>query len=223
MNPWWAAVLDLVYPPLAEVGEPEPLAEPFCRRCGESFAAGPLEEIVCTNCRGQKWWIECARAPYRAVGPVRHAVHGFKYRGQFHRLPQLARWMEEGYRRFYAQGGEPWQGLVPVPLHPARQREREFNQAHELARLLARSTGLKLFPALERVRPTATQARLRRSERLRNLQGAFRIRKGFDARGMRLLLLDDVLTTGATVNACARVLVEDGGAARVAALTVARG
>jgi len=222
MNRWLEALLDLVYPLPADPVAPEPLAEPFCRRCGEPFPAGPEEEIVCTNCRGQKWWMECARAPYRAVGPVREAVHGFKYRGQFHQLAPLSKWLEEGYGRFYARAEEPWQAVVPVPLHPQKERQREFNQAHELARMLARRTGLELFPALERVKATASQARLRRSERLKNLQGAFRLKRGFDAKGMRLLLVDDVLTTGATVNACARVLME-AGAVRVAALTVARG
>jgi len=217
---WIAAALDLVYPqdPLpAQLPRVEP---PFCQTCGEPFPAG-LETIIhCSNCAGRSWHLEQARAAYRAEGTVRERIHAFKYHRSFHHLCVLAAWLEEGYARFYA--GAAWHGLVPVPLHPSRRAERGFNQAEELARQLSRTTGLPLLRVLRRVKRTGTQTRLRRSERLRNQAGAFAAKPGFDASGMRLLIIDDVFTTGATVNACARAL-ERTGAAHLCALTVARG
>jgi ComF family protein len=151
---------------------------------------------------------------------VREAIHGFKYQQEFHLLGPLSDWLEEGFERFFE--GKKWSALVPVPLYPLKMRERGFNQAGELARALGRRKGIPVLEALNRVRSTSIQARLRRSERLRNQRGAFACKKGFDGKGMRLLIIDDVFTTGATVDACARALVK-AGAEEVHALTVARG
>lgn len=220
MNRWLCALVDLVYPPEPVPRDLPRIAAPFCTTCGEPFAAAPDAVIRCTNCAGRHWWLEAARAAYRAEGFVRGRIHDFKYRHQFHLLPLLAGWLREGYEAHYA--AEPWDALVPVPLHPARRAERGFNQAEELARRLSRRTGIRVWQPLVRLRRTETQANLRRSERLKNQNGAFGPKRGFDAAGMRLLIIDDVFTTGATVNACARVLAE-AGAARICALTVARG
>ena len=128
--------------------------------------------------------------------------------------------MRDGFRQYYEK--ETWDALVPIPLHPARRRERGFNQSAEIARWLGAKVGLRVEEGLIRVKPTPPQARLRRTERLRNLRGALALAPGFDPRGQRLLLCDDVFTTGATADACARVLKKEG-ADEVAALTVARG
>jgi len=128
--------------------------------------------------------------------------------------------MRDGYRQYYEK--ERWDALVPIPLHPARRKERGFNQSAEIARWLGARVGLKVEEGLIRVKPTPPQARLRRTERLRNLRGALALAPEFDPRGRRLLLCDDVFTTGATADACARVL-KKAGADEVAALTVARG
>lgn len=220
MNRWLGALIDLVYPPVPVPRVLPRIHAPFCRVCGEPFDAAPDAVIRCTNCAGRSWWLEEARAAYRADGFVRDRIHDFKYHRQFHLLPLLAGWLEEGFEAHFA--GRPWDALVPVPLHPARRAERGFNQAEELARRLARRRGLRVWQPLARLRRTETQANLRRSERLRNQNGAFGAKSGFDASGMRLLIIDDVFTTGATVNACARVLAK-GGAACICALTVARG
>ncbi|MFL6538639.1 MAG: ComF family protein [Chthoniobacterales bacterium] len=111
--------------------------------------------------------------------------------------------------------------VVAVPLHSARQRERGFNQAALLAELLARETGLRLHDVLERIRYTTTQTAYDRAERMRNLEGAFRLRRGADVQGLRVLLIDDVLTTGSTLSECARVL-KAAGAVSVHAATAAR-
>jgi len=111
--------------------------------------------------------------------------------------------------------------IVPVPLHPTRERERGFNQAGLLSELLSRQTSIRCQRVLERVRYTTTQTALDRSERMENLHNAFRLRKNADVRGLRVLLIDDVLTTGSTLSECARVL-KRAGAISVHAATAAR-
>jgi ComF family protein len=111
--------------------------------------------------------------------------------------------------------------LVAVPLHPARQRERGFNQADLLAKSLSRRTSVQLKPVLERIRYTKTQTAFDRAERMENLRDAFRLRKNADVQGCRVLLIDDVLTTGSTLSECARVL-KAAGAVSVHATTAAR-
>jgi competence protein ComFC len=112
--------------------------------------------------------------------------------------------------------------MVPVPLHPVRLRERGYNQAEALASVVSRQTGVPVTPCLQRVRYTLTQTRFDRVQRRRNLRGAFALRKSTGVTGQRLLLIDDVLTTGSTLHECAAVLL-DRGARSVRALTVARG
>jgi ComF family protein len=111
--------------------------------------------------------------------------------------------------------------IVPVPLHPTRQRERGFNQASLLAESLSAQISTPSQPVLERIRYTTTQTALDRAERMENLHNAFRLRKNADVRGLRVLLIDDVLTTGSTLSECARVL-KRAGATSVHAATAAR-
>ena len=111
--------------------------------------------------------------------------------------------------------------IVPVPLHPTRQRERGFNQASLLAELLSPEISVPSKPLLERIRHTTTQTALDRAERMKNLHNAFRLRKRVNVRDLRVLLVDDVLTTGSTLSECARVL-KRAGAISVHAVTAAR-
>ena len=111
--------------------------------------------------------------------------------------------------------------IVPVPLHPARERERGFNQATLLAELLARQFTVPLCAVLERIRYTTTQTAYDRAERMENLHDAFRLRKKANVRELHVLLIDDVLTTGSTLSECARILKE-AGATSVYAATAAR-
>ena len=133
----------------------------------------------------------------------------------------MARWLYAAFdderlrnRRFDA--------IIPVPLHPTRQRERGFNQASLLAELLSAELSIQFKPALERIRYTTTQTALDRAERMENLHNAFRLRKNAEVRGLCVLLIDDVLTTGSTLSECARVL-KRAGAISVHAATAARG
>jgi ComF family protein len=168
---------------------------------------------------GKKWYFEWARSGYRTSGQVREAISGFKYRDEFFRRGQLVEWLTEVHDRCAA--GEEWDALVPVPLYHRRRRERGFNQARELADGLAHRRGLKVLDCLRRTRETPSQTSLERNARWQNMNDAFDLKQGFDVSGRRLLIIDDVFTTGATTNACARVLAE-AGAGRLAALTVAR-
>jgi ComF family protein len=153
-------------------------------------------------------------------------IHQFKYEHQIHLRAALAWLLEKALEEPRIAAEKGWI-LTPVPLHRRRQREREFNQAEELARLVSASRGLPLVRGLRRVRYTSTQARLDRAERLGNLKNAFalsalaRWRGAYS--GAKVLLVDDVFTTGATAHECARVLKQQGGAQRVVVVTVARG
>ena len=112
---------------------------------------------------------------------------------------------------------------MPVPLHPLKEREREFNQAEILARHLGEAIGIPLnAKLLRRVASTLTQTRLTREQRAANMRGAFEVRAGIELNGERVVLVDDVFTTGATTNACARAL-RTAGAGEVCVWTVARG
>ncbi|HEV8493504.1 MAG TPA: ComF family protein, partial [Candidatus Angelobacter sp.] len=117
-----------------------------------------------------------------------------------------------------------WDIVVPVPLHPAKRRERGFNQAERLAHCLGRATGIPAdMRMLRRITPTPSQTRLSRTERAANVERAFAMQVGHKpAAGKRIVLVDDVLTTGATTSACARVL-RKAGAENVCVWTVARG
>jgi ComF family protein len=128
-------------------------------------------------------------------------------------------WLTEAYDR-HARA-ESWDALVPVPLHHRRHRARGFNQACEISRGLGANRLIRVLNCLYRYRETVSQTKLNRAARWENMAGAFRLKPGFDVRGMNLLLVDDVFTTGATVNACAQVLAK-AGAGSLAVLTVAR-
>jgi ComF family protein len=128
-------------------------------------------------------------------------------------------WLAKTFDRFAVN--ETWDALVPVPLYHRRRRERGFNQAAELARGLGKRRGIRVSDCLYRCRETSSQTGLDRVARWENMEDAFQLKGGFDLKGQNLLLIDDVFTTGATSDACARMLAE-AGADRLAVLTVAR-
>ncbi len=193
---------------------------PFCAKCSEPFPGAISESFACANCSHRTLHFESAVSAYRSRGIVRKIVHEFKYGKQAHLQYPVADWLVETLEdpRLH---GRKFDLVVPVPLHAARKRERGFNQAELLAELLSARTGVPLRKTLQRTRYTTTQTAFDRTERMKNLHNAFRLRKNADVRGLRVLLIDDILTTGSTLSECARVL-KAGGALSVHAATAAR-
>ncbi|HOW68662.1 MAG TPA: ComF family protein [Candidatus Paceibacterota bacterium] len=162
-----------------------------------------------------------ARSAVTAKGVVLELIHRYKY--------QRALWLEPFLAGLLIRQALPvlssqkWDVLAPVPLFPARQRQREFNQAERLAKNLSQATHIPVESRLlRRNRPTPSQTRLSRFQRADNVRNAFNVNPRFHIEGHHVLLVDDVFTTGATTNACARAL-KKAGAAQVAVWTLARG
>ncbi len=197
------------------------LRAPFCSKCSQPFAGDISGSFTCANCADRILYFGAAVSAYRSRGLVRELVHDFKYNRHIHLRFALGHWLAETLED-PRLAGRRFDLVVPVPLHPARQRERGFNQAELLGRVLHRLTGWPLSEVLQRTRYTTTQTQFDRSERMENLRGAFRLRRGSNVQGLRMLLVDDVLTTGSTLSECASVL-QKAGALSVHAITVARG
>ncbi|HTA41339.1 MAG TPA: ComF family protein [Bryobacteraceae bacterium] len=205
------------------LNSPAPLdAEYFCAVCNTPFInAFPLDDRgVCAACRAGLRGFDHAASFGLYEGALRSLIHLFKYSGMKPLARPLAAYMERALSK-----DETFDAIVPVPLHWRKQWDRGFNQADLLARQIAKKRALPVLRALRRKRGTATQAGLASAGRRRNVAGAFVLRSTAktDPRlaGKRILLIDDVMTTGATASACASVL-KRGGAESVSLLTLAR-
>jgi competence protein ComFC len=196
------------------------IVAPFCQQCSEPFEGAITSAFTCANCAHRSIYFDAAVAAYRGRGVVRQIIHDFKYGRQAHLQHIVARWLCEALDDERLRGRQ-FDLIVPVPLHPTRQRERGFNQADLLAKLLSARISIPCKPVLERIRYTTPQTALDRTERMENLHNAFRLRKNTDVRGLQVLLIDDVLTTGSTLSECARVL-KRAGASSVHAAMAAR-
>lgn len=231
---WRHAVLDALLPPrclacTAAVDIPGRLcpacwaevdfiAAPHCATCGLPFAYDEGAEAVCGACAAETPAFDRARAVLRYNGVARSLVLGFKHGDRTHAAPAFADWIGRGGEALL-EGAEV---VTPVPLHRWRLFTRRYNQSGLLAREIARDWGLEFSPdLLRRTRHTPSQAGLKRDQRFLNVRGAFKLRQGRAVEGRRVVLVDDVMTTGATVNACARAL-KQAGAETVDVLTLAR-
>ena len=196
---------------------PEPLsAEFFCVTCRTPFQnAFPLDaDGRCALCRFGLRGFDAAYCFGAYEGVLRELIHLYKYG----RVKTLARPLGALLAAALPRE-ERFDAVTPVPLHWRRQWQRGFNQSELLARGIARRCGIPVIHALKRVRPTVAQAGLSNTGRRQNVAAAFRARRSVE--GKRLLLIDDVMTTGSTAAACALAL-KRAGAAKVALLTVAR-
>jgi competence protein ComFC len=195
---------------------PEPMsAEFFCSSCRTPFQnAFPLDANGrCALCRSGLRGFDAAYSFGAYEGVLRELIHLYKYG----RVKTLA-WPLSGLLAQALPRDEAFDAAVPVPLYWRRRLQRGFNQAELLARGLSRRTGIPVVRALGRLRPTPAQAGLSNSARRQNMSQAFRAR---GVQGKRILLIDDVMTTGATAASCAAAL-KQAGARRVSLLTVAR-
>lgn len=221
------AVLDLLFPPQCVAcrrrdcflcsdcfAQTPLLPQPQCGVCGEPVASGSR----CARCAKAPLAVDGILSIYVYTGPVQVAIRALKYHG----LKAVADPLGAALVSYLAGSGVTPDVVVPVPLHPRRLRERGYNQSELLARSLGRRVSLPVETrALVRTRDTSAQAKAASAEeRRRNVANAFACR-GEAITGRKVLLVDDVCTTGATLSACAQAL-KAAGAARVSALTVAR-
>jgi len=236
--PFWRALFDFFFPPkcplcgedLESLPDERPcpaclsrikfFSSPRCPRCGIGFASPKESDHLCSECLAEERHFTKARAVCLYEGPIVEAISRFKYGG----VTRLARSLGS----FLAEYRDPefsfsdFDLILPVPLHPGRLRQRGFNQSLLLARYLSRTHSIALdFAALQRSRPTHPQTQLSGSQRQTNVRGAFRVRKPEVVSEKRILLIDDVFTTGATVQECAKALL-GAGAKQVDVLTLAR-
>jgi ComF family protein len=229
MNPF-RALLEIVYPPRCAVcgafleqggetdardfcpvclGEFKPIAAPLCPVCGRPFVSRAGEDHPCEECMSARPLYDMLRAPFLYEGALMEAIHQFKYGQKMHLGRSLG--------RLTAQFAGEWLGaesslmMMPVPLHPRRLRKRGFNQSLVLARHAARRIHAGLdYLSLRRVRHTEPQTGLGKEERSRNMRKAFALARPGAVEGRHVVLVDDVATTGSTLNECARVLKRAG-------------
>jgi ComF family protein len=197
------------------------IAPPLCAGCGGHAGAS---EPLCAPCRRELRWLTGVAsvggielfAPLAYEGPARAMVRALKFRGATLAADAMAAQIAAGAPAGVLDGG----ALVPVPLHPRRLRRRGFNQAERLASALARRSGLPVSDCLERAGPARTQVGRDRAERLAGVHGTVALRRGAEP-PVRAILVDDVVTTGATVAACAMAL-RASGTVRIGAVAYAR-
>ena len=220
-----ASVLDLVYPPqcfgcdaegsflcsTCETSLPR-LKPPYCRKCAQPVPSGAL----CRQCTAAPPALEGIRAVFLMEGSIREAVHAVKYSNLRAAAPSLGRLMA----RWLVSTPLPGEVLLSVPLHKRRLRERGYNQSALLAKEVSKVTGLPLREnLLVRTRDTPPQISLSLQERIRNVEGSFELPG--DGKGLKIILVDDVVTTGSTMSACGKAL-RAGGAGSVWGLALAR-
>ena len=194
---------------------------PWCDRCGLPFPDASTFSGECANCSEITLHFDRALGIVRFNGVARIAIHSLKYSRQTYWTRALQAWFVEGATALSEP--EDFDLILPVPLHPWRERNRGFNQAWFLAQSLSKLWKIPTSRnALVRVRATETQTHLDRVERLQNLKDAFKVKTPRDISGKRILLVDDVLTTGATTSECSRVL-KKAGAISILVFTLARG
>jgi len=201
---------------LSEIRWIEP---PFCSICGIPFISKEVESHPCGACVTHRKYFTMARAWGAFEGSLQEAIHRWKYEGKTRLTHFFAEWMVKGLNRYWEP--DSLDLLIPVPLYTQRLRERGFNQALLLVKELSRRTGIPYRKTiLQKKKPTIPQVNLSGAEREKGLRGAFHIIRNEELLGKSVLLVDDVYTTGATVNECSKVLLR-GGAERVDVLTLA--
>lgn len=211
-------ILNIIYPPLCEACQvkidPESGYACLCKNCVSKIKIlNPPAAI--TRCDNIKVWAVCG---YEGI--AKDCIHLFKYNNRISLSKPLADIMSNFTNKNLAD--KKFDMIVPVPLHKTKMRERGFNQAELLARRLGKNTNRILcLDAVKRIKPTASQTGLSKTKRFTNLKGAFKITDGGKVSGKRILLIDDVFTTGSTISECAKTLLK-AGAKSVSGLVLAK-
>ena len=232
------ALLDLLFPPLCHVckafipnagrllicagciNKISFLVSPFCTTCGKPFATEAGLDHTCGACLAHAPFHICRSATLFA-GPVQELIHRFKYGNRVHLCQPLGLVTAAALARFCREAAPDL--IVPVPLHRKRLRQRGFNQSQLVGKVLEKQWRIpQEIGNLRRVRWTEPQTSLDARDRVGNVRGAFAVKDARRLEGKRVLLVDDVLTTGSTMRACAESLRE-AGATAIFAVTVARG
>jgi ComF family protein len=238
LQQYWSLFLDLIFPPLChscrayipDSGEimlcasclaaALPVQSPLCLCCGRPFATQGGIDHLCGTCTTEPPPYLAARAALLHEEITRELIHRFKYSHKVILRRPLALLAARHLENFVSDFGADL--IVPVPLHNKRLRQRGFNQALLLAEIFSDRWDIPLSRNnLKRIRWTEPQVNLNAPERVRNVKGAFSLTDEVESNGKRVLLVDDVYTTGSTVKECSRVL-KRGGAAEVVVLTIAR-
>ena len=194
------------------------IEEPRCKKCGKPIRYE--EKELCYDCQQNDTYYEQGKSLWLHQGAVKWSVYQFKY----HNRRIYGRFYAEELYRLYGKKLEDWRidVIIPIPLHPKRRRKRGYNQAEIIAKHLGRISGIRVDrKAVVRVNDTKPQKQLNPKERKRNLQRAFRVHKNWEP-VKRILLIDDIYTTGNTIDAVAKVLKEKG-ACKVWFLTISIG
>jgi len=194
-----------------------PICAPYCERCGHALVS-PV--AACPACPGRTFYFDGALSGFQFNRPVQDLIHQVKYRNR----PGIGRYLGFllGKRVEREQGLSHITAVVPVPLHPLRKRERGYNQSEYIALGISDATGVPVLRnGLVRTRNTPSQTSLSPEARMANVAGVFEVDRVESVRGAAVALVDDIFTTGATLNSCARVLLR-AGTESVSALTVGR-
>ncbi len=228
------SVLDMLFPPVCPLCEEairegslcaactrafseHRVEEPFCQVCGVPFPHSPGPGHRCGECHTEPRQFIEARSAYIYRAGVDAAVKAFKYGGRSILAGALGELLLSASASLSVQP----ELIMPVPLHKNRLRKRGFNQSLLLARVLSKRLAIRLdYSSLGRIRHTCQQTGLKPDEREKNVAGAFALSAGANIKGRRVLLVDDVYTTGATIKECSKVLKRAG--AEVYAITLAR-
>ena len=196
------------------------ITDNLCPVCGTTFSDSPAKSHLCGNCMENKTYFSCARAVVSYETIILHAIHQFKYGNNISVGALLASFMADF--SFPDVDFTDYSLIIPVPLHIKRLRQRGFNQSLILAQALAKKWQIPVnFSLLKRHKFTLTQTGLNKTERKQNIKGVFEVSNKKKIAGKNVILVDDVYTTGATINECAKTLIK-AGAQKVTVLTLAR-
>ena len=231
----WRRVLSLIYPYqciLCNTDLPLSSSDPVCSSCKEKIifldkettckiCGKPLSSGVCEECEQGKNHFDLLRSVALYEGQWREIIHHYKYKGKFYLSKSLGEHLFQTYTR-----NEEFQEsdfIIPVPEHFLDRIKRGYHQTYLLAKFLGKKTGKRVITEfLCKPKKIPSQTGLPANERKRNVKGAYKVRPNHKLKGSKVLLIDDVFTTGATINECSRVLKRNG-VKKIYALTLARG